>query len=337
MSLTKYGKYISKEIIEQSKYPRITAPMVNYQGDRGGRDLTFQWSCITQPLVMDLEPETCDVDQFLLFASTSLEDPMDFQAEIELPLGEELQRQSISQPSFVYVPAGLPHGPINFKSVRRPTALWRYTLDTKYSENWRAPDPSGYVTRPRSGGLGGTALTEEMAAGTAGPNGQPTVTVSEAGGVPFRYIKIPRTPNLSCWCKPLGIQAQLCMGYFVIKNRDFCCYEPIHYHQKFDEWLIFLGGDPLNVEEFDAEIEMFWGREQEKQVIDSTCVAHVPPGLVHIGQEHRRVGRPFFESITCAGTGDYFAEVEKVVLSREECGEPMIAEGSPDWVPVTRE
>jgi hypothetical protein len=26
-----------------------------------------------------------------------------------------------------------------------------------------------------------------------------------------------------------------------------------------------------------------------------------------------------------------------VVLSREECGEPVIAKGSPDWVPVTRE
>lgn len=49
------------------------------------------------------------------------------------------------------------------------------------------------------------------------------------------------------------------------------------------------------------------------------------------------MGGPFFESITCAGTGDYFAEVEKVVLSREECGEPVIAKGSPDWVPVTRE
>jgi hypothetical protein len=52
---TKYGKYISREIIEESKYPQVTAPMVKYRGDRGGRDCTFEWSCITKPLVIAMD------------------------------------------------------------------------------------------------------------------------------------------------------------------------------------------------------------------------------------------------------------------------------------------
>jgi len=328
----KYGKYISRKIIEQSKYEKITAPAVNYRGDSGGKDLTFQWSCITEPFTMDQEPEVSDQDRFLMFASTNLEDVMDFRAEAELYLGEEKEKQLIQQPTFVYIPAGLPLGEIRFKSIGSPISLWQYTLDTKYSENWKAPSLSGYVTRPGQGAMGGGVISEELAA-TGNEDQDSVIKVYERGGVPFRTIKIPETPNLACWCKPLGIQANLCTGYFVIKYRDFCSYEPFHYHTKFDEWLIFLGGNPLNVEGFDAEIEMFWGEEHEKQVVDSTCIAHIPPCLIHLGQEHRRVGKPIIESITVAGTGDYFSEIEKVVVSNPEIGEPMISEGAPDWVP----
>jgi hypothetical protein len=35
-----------------------------------------------------------------------------------------------------------------------------------------------------------------IAGENAGPNGQLMVTVSEAGGVPFRYIKLPESPAL---------------------------------------------------------------------------------------------------------------------------------------------
>ena len=44
---------------------------------------------------MDDEPEVNNVDdQFLLFAGTNYEDVNEFQAEIELPLGKEMQNKS---------------------------------------------------------------------------------------------------------------------------------------------------------------------------------------------------------------------------------------------------
>jgi len=58
-------------------------------------------------------------------------------------------------------------------------------------------------------------------------------------------------------------------------------------------WLINLGGNPLDVEEFDAEIEMWWGAEAEKIVVDSTSVTHVPPGLLHRGLFFDPVRKPY--------------------------------------------
>ena len=70
MPPTKYGKYVTRDIIEQSKYSRITSPIAKYQGAGGVNALTCEWSCITKPLVMDDEPEVDNErDQFLLFGS----------------------------------------------------------------------------------------------------------------------------------------------------------------------------------------------------------------------------------------------------------------------------
>jgi hypothetical protein len=327
---SKYGKYLSKEIIINSKYPKITAPAIEYRGDRGGDDLHFSWSCITQAMEMDQEPEVSDRDRFLLFASSNLDDLREFGAEVEVPFGETKQVFDVVEPTFVYVPAGMPLGPVKFKRVKTPVTLWEYKLHTKYSMGWRPDDYSKYFAKPGLTAMGGSTVVRD---GMINDYKEPDIKITEMGGRPFRHMRIPIGDGLSCWCKPLGIQANLCPGVYAVKNRDFCTIEPIHYHTKFDEWLFFLGGNPLDVEEFDARIEMFWGEEQEMHVVDATCIAHVPPGLVHIGQDHRRVGKPYWEAINVAGTGDYFAEIEKVVLSREECGEPMISEGAADWVP----
>lgn len=330
MAKSLYGKYISRDIIEQSKYSQITAPMINYRGDRGGKDLTFQWSCITQPFVMDAEPEVNNVDdQFLLFAGTNLDDVHEFKAEIELPLGKEMQRQIITEPTFVYIPKGLVHGPIKIKSVKKPISIWDYHLSTKYSENWVAPEYSKYLAKPMM-------MTVDTA-GAGDKSRPPDIQITHPTGTPFRYIRSAAMAGVTGWTKMMGIQANLCMGYFVTKYRDYCCVEPVHYHRHFDEWIFFIGGNPLDVEDFDAEIEMVWGKERERQLINSTCITHIPPGLIHLGQEHRRIGKPYLESINVAGTGNYYQDVDKVLLSNEDKGEVMIPEGARDWVPVTKE
>ena len=80
MASTEHGKYVTREIIAESKYPEITAPMARYSGCRGGGDaLVAEWSCITKPMVMDQEPEVDpDRDEIILIGSTNVEDGADF-------------------------------------------------------------------------------------------------------------------------------------------------------------------------------------------------------------------------------------------------------------------
>ena len=91
-----------------------------------------------------------------------------------------------------------------------------------------------------------------------------------------------------------------------------------HKHD-FDEYLFFIGGNPLNMKEFDAEIEIALGEEWEVHTITSTSVIYIPKGLQHCPVNVKRVGKPFlFGHIMMAGTysndskaGDLFTRQEK--------------------------
>ena len=71
-----------------------------------------------------------------------------------------------------------------------------------------------------------------------------------------------------------------------------------HAHE-YDQLLLFWGGNPLNFFEFDAEVEVFLGKEGEKHVIDTTAVVYVPRGLVHCPINYRRVGKPILFMQIC--------------------------------------
>jgi hypothetical protein len=68
--------------------------------------------------------------------------------------------------------------------------------------------------------------------------------------------------------------------------------DPPHKHD-FDEYLFFIGGNIMNMEEFDAEIEIAIGEEWERYIIDSTSVIFLPQGLQHCPIYIKRVGKPF--------------------------------------------
>lgn len=64
-----------------------------------------------------------------------------------------------------------------------------------------------------------------------------------------------------------------------------------HSHE-FDIYLIFLGFDPQNMGDLGAEVEMSFGEEEEKHVINSPTSVFIPRGLVHSPLIFKRVDRP---------------------------------------------
>jgi hypothetical protein len=64
-----------------------------------------------------------------------------------------------------------------------------------------------------------------------------------------------------------------------------------HYHDR-DQFLMFMGGNPLDVNDFGAEVELFLGEEGESQIIDCPALVHIPAGLKHGPLVYNRVDRP---------------------------------------------
>jgi hypothetical protein len=77
------------------------------------------------------------------------------------------------------------------------------------------------------------------------------------------------------------------------------------------EILGFIGGNPQNFEEFDAEIELALGEEEEVYTITSPTVFSIPAGLVHGPLTIKRIGKPvLFIEVTHVPEGKYKLSAE---------------------------
>jgi hypothetical protein len=103
---------------------------------------------------------------------------------------------------------------------------------------------------------------------------------------------------------------------------------------------MYLGSNPLDIEDFDAEIDVFFGKERERHILSTSGVIHYVPGIVHLGDERRVVKQPFLHLNWVLGPNmnNYYkaAAVDKGLLSDEWKGEVMITPGAHDYPPPTR-
>jgi hypothetical protein len=90
----------------------------------------------------------------------------------------------------------------------------------------------------------------------------------------------------------LGLPQQLgtkCQLLYSIVTKPHVNEATSHIHD-FPIVMSFIGANPKNIKEFDAEIEFYLGGE--KQVITSTAIVSVPPGLAHCPLIFKRIGKP---------------------------------------------
>lgn len=75
-----------------------------------------------------------------------------------------------------------------------------------------------------------------------------------------------------------------------------CITEPIsfdkpHAHD-FTELLFFLGGDPTDIRELGAEVEICLGEDEESHLLTKAGVVSIPSGLMHCPIRVRNVTKP---------------------------------------------
>jgi hypothetical protein len=68
-------------------------------------------------------------------------------------------------------------------------------------------------------------------------------------------------------------------------------FESVHEHKSV-ELLCFMGGNPLDITDFGAEIEVSLGEEQEKHFVNAPVVISIPAGLKHCPINVKKVTKP---------------------------------------------
>jgi hypothetical protein len=103
-----------------SRHSEITSPMIGAFGSKDfpGSNLSIGFAYIDQPLFMILDAHKHDFDQYLFFINGDSKNFVDFDAEIELTL--DGVTKIITYPSYVFIPKGTMHCPLNVKRVTKP-------------------------------------------------------------------------------------------------------------------------------------------------------------------------------------------------------------------------
>jgi hypothetical protein len=132
MSKGKYSQYVISAPTLKGDFPPLAQRMV-YDGllKGGSGNVGIRYSYFYGPPFQFEVPHKHDYDQFLCFLGTP-EDVRVFDAEVEIWLGEEKEKHTITESTIVHVPAGLLHCPMNYKRISKPIMLINITLGGEY-------------------------------------------------------------------------------------------------------------------------------------------------------------------------------------------------------------
>ena len=100
MAKGKYDKHFTTEVVKdytRSGGSHITS--TRHLKDFGGGHLSIDSIYITQPNLMISQPHQHEFAQYLNFFSANPNDATDFDAEIEMSLGEEQEKHVIKSPT----------------------------------------------------------------------------------------------------------------------------------------------------------------------------------------------------------------------------------------------
>jgi hypothetical protein len=141
MAEKKYSKYLTTECLKPSPVRKdVFLTTTRNLEWSGGGNCSLDCFFITQPHLMLTQPHQHEFTQYLHFFSSNPQDAREFDAEVEISLGEEGEKYIITQPTAVYIPAGLHHGPLNFAKVNKPVLFVDLALTGKYARVGDTPD-----------------------------------------------------------------------------------------------------------------------------------------------------------------------------------------------------
>ena len=137
MPTTKYGKYISREPLRAiSTQPLLKGiEMYDVNGPQWDTACIVHYSAVDKPILLLKDTHTHPYPEFVCFIGGNATKVRDFEAEVEMYMGEEQEKHVITSSAVVYLPAGFPHCPLNFKVVKKPVVLMTISLGKEYRQD----------------------------------------------------------------------------------------------------------------------------------------------------------------------------------------------------------
>ncbi|NLO97448.1 MAG: hypothetical protein GX091_05195 [Peptococcaceae bacterium] len=216
-----------------------------------------------------------DSDKLLIFVGSDPQDHENLNAEVEIWL--ENDKIALTQTSVVFVPAGVAHGRMEVKNLKKPVIHFTILMNSSYYN----PIPAE-ATAPK---------------GTYDRNWVEKYDPVDG----FR----PEAPEgfltLLLWLddKKLKGAPYLETVWFHTKN-DTGPEE--HCHDDFDELIGFLGSDPEHPEDLGAEVKFYLGGEWV--TINKSGIFYIPRGVSHSPILVPKLERPIIH-FSCGNGGDY--------------------------------
>ena len=286
---------------EQSDWGEFLArPSAYFRGNRDMPGATYHVGFQTFVKSVDFEEPHFHMaaDEYLVFLGANVPDVFDFDAVIEVDIGEDpdhMETLVIDKATVVKIPPYMWHGPIRFR-IKKPVIFQQAYFDGTWSKVSRRMKPDGgweYLYCGEDVGSVNECLEKLKNYSEADyPDFAPDRKRIQTGKYDHLKYELPEMVTYwGDWCmKPQAYMHgdhDFPGSHYHIGFQVFTKSVPMevpHFHHHADEYLVFVGPHFPDVFDFDATITMFIGKDpdnMERIVVDKPCVIRVPAGTWH--------------------------------------------------------
>jgi uncharacterized RmlC-like cupin family protein len=271
MTELKYEKYITKDIVKENKWGGEGIGLSGVPDDviPLGTKMTMAITAVRKPYMFHEPTHKHMFTEYFVFWGSNPMDMNEFEGEVEFSFGAEREKHVINSPTIVTAAPGVYHCPLNYAKIDKPFYCLEAFMTLKYSGVDLGEDLAEVRTPEQS-------YDRYFTKGVVRDN--------KWGGEGIGLSQVP------AHIIPAGARISLAL---TAVRKPYMFHDATHKHN-FTEFFFFLGSNPMDMNEFDAEVEFSFGEEREKHVITSPSIITVPPGVYHCPLNYAKINKPIY-------------------------------------------
>ena len=270
----KYEKYFLKDVVHGAMKEEWGGEMIGLGGIRSDvipadAKMSLAVTAVRRPYMFHEPLHKHMFTEYFYFFGSNPFDLDEFGATVEYTFGPEREKHVISSPTIVTAAPGVYHCPLNYAKVNTPI----YCLEAFMTKGYSGVDFGEDLLEIR---------TDEHSYDRYFTKG--VVRYDTWGGQKISLSTVPEH------ILPAGAKVNLDLS---VVRQPYLFHDVTHKHN-FTEFYFFFGSNPMDMKEFDAEVEFCFGTEREKHVITGPTIVVVPPGVFHFPLNFKEIKKPIY-------------------------------------------